>query len=95
MGLFDKFQGLSAARRELGTLGIDPFGVEIEKILSPTEGIIHGRRTVLAGTNNYLGLTFDPDCIKAAQAALAAEGTGTTGSRMNTRYLARRFCAAK
>ena len=82
MGLFDKFQGLSAARRELGTLGIDPFGVEIEKILSPTEGIIHGRRTVLAGTNNYLGLTFDPDCVKAAQAALAAEGTGTTGSRM-------------
>ncbi|MET0918293.1 MAG: aminotransferase class I/II-fold pyridoxal phosphate-dependent enzyme, partial [Burkholderiales bacterium] len=82
MGLFDKFQGLSAARRELGTLGIDPFGVEIEKILSPTEGIIHGRRTVLAGTNNYLGLTFDPDCVAAAQAALAAEGTGTTGSRM-------------
>ena len=31
MGLFDKFQGLSAARRELGTLGIDPFAVEIEK----------------------------------------------------------------
>ena len=82
MGLFDKFQGLSAARRELGTLGIDPFGVEIEKILSPTEGIIHGRRTVLAGTNNYLGLTFDPDCVAAAQAALDAEGTGTTGSRM-------------
>ena len=82
MGLFDKFQGLAAARRELGALGIDPFGVEIERIISPTEGVIHGRRTILAGTNNYLGLTFDPDCIAAAQAALAAEGTGTTGSRM-------------
>ena len=82
MGLFDKFQGLAAARRELAALGIDPFGVEIERIISPTEGVIHGRRTILAGTNNYLGLTFDPDCIAAAQAALATEGTGTTGSRM-------------
>ena len=82
MGLFDKFQGLAAARQELATLGIDPFGVEIERIVSPTEGIIHGRRTILAGTNNYLGLTFDPASIAAAHRALDAEGTGTTGSRM-------------
>ena len=82
MGLFDKFRGLAGARAELETIGIDPFGVEIERILSPTEGIIHGRRTVLAGTNNYLGLTFDPDCIAAAKRALDTEGTGTTGSRM-------------
>jgi len=82
MGLFDKFQGLAAARRELETIGIDPFGVEIERIISPTEGIIHGRRTILAGTNNYLGLTFDPDCVAAAKRALDTEGTGTTGSRM-------------
>jgi 8-amino-7-oxononanoate synthase len=37
---------------------------------------------ILAGTNNYLGLTFDPECIEAAQRALAEQGTGTTGSRM-------------
>lgn len=82
MGLFDKFHGMEAARRELAALGIDPFGVEIERIVSPTEGIIHGRRTILAGTNNYLGLTFNPECIAAAHRALDAEGTGTTGSRM-------------
>ena len=82
MGLFDKFQGLAGARRELEKIGIDPFGVEIEKILSPTEGVIHGRRTILAGTNNYLGLTFDPECVAAAKRALDTEGTGTTGSRM-------------
>jgi 8-amino-7-oxononanoate synthase len=82
MGLFDKFQGLAAARRELEALGIDPFGVEIERIISPTEGIIRGRHTILAGTNNYLGLTFHPECIAAAHRALDAEGTGTTGSRM-------------
>ncbi|MBI5920577.1 MAG: aminotransferase class I/II-fold pyridoxal phosphate-dependent enzyme [Betaproteobacteria bacterium] len=82
MGLFDKFNGLVAARSELGALRIDPFGVEIERIISPTEGIIHGRHTILAGTNNYLGLTFNPECLAAAHRALDAEGTGTTGSRM-------------
>jgi 8-amino-7-oxononanoate synthase len=82
MGLFDKFQGLVQARRDLEALGVDPFGVEIERIISPTEGIIRGQRTILAGTNNYLGLTFHPDCIAAAHRALDAEGTGTTGSRM-------------
>lgn len=82
MGLFDKFQGLAAARRDLEALGIDPFGVEIDRIVSPTEGIIRGRHTILAGTNNYLGLTFNPECIAAAHRALDAQGTGTTGSRM-------------
>ncbi|MCC6211393.1 MAG: aminotransferase class I/II-fold pyridoxal phosphate-dependent enzyme [Burkholderiales bacterium] len=91
MGLFDKFDGLKAARRDLETLGIDPFGVEIERILSPTEGVIHGRRTILAGTNNYLGLTFHPETLAAARRALDAEGTGTTGSRMaNGSYSAHR-----
>ena len=82
MALFDKFRKLAAARGDLAALGIDPFGVEIERIISPTEGVIHGRRTILAGTNNYLGLTFNPECIAAAHRALDAEGTGTTGSRM-------------
>ena len=36
-----------------------------------TEATISGRRTIMAGTNNYLGLTFDSDCIAAGQAALA------------------------
>ncbi len=30
---------------------------------------------------NYLGLTFDPDCIEAACHAVRTQGTGTTGSR--------------
>lgn len=82
MGIFSKFEALAASRGELDALGIDPFDVQIERIISPTEGIIHGRHTILAGTNNYLGLTFDPECIAAARTALEFEGTGTTGSRM-------------
>lgn len=82
MGIFSKFDALAETRRELDALGIDPFGVQIDQIISPTEGIIHGRHTILAGTNNYLGQTFDPEIIASARAALENEGTGTTGSRM-------------
>jgi 8-amino-7-oxononanoate synthase len=53
-----------------------------EEILSATEGVVQGRRVILAGTNNYLGLSYDPRCIKAAQDAAARWGTGTTGSRL-------------
>jgi len=77
-----RLQAVRAVRQELAVLGIDPFGVQIDRILSPTEGVIDGRPTILAGTNNYLGMTFDPDCITAARDALETSGTGTTGSRM-------------
>lgn len=77
-----RLQAVRAVREDLAVLGIDPFGVRIERILSPTEGLIDGRPTILAGTNNYLGMTFDADCIAAARDALETSGTGTTGSRM-------------
>lgn len=82
MTILDKFRQLSATRDALIGEGPSPFGALIEEIVSPTEGIVHGRRTILAGTNNYLGLTFDQRSIEMAQAALRDEGTGTTGSRM-------------
>lgn len=82
MSLFDKFQPIIDIQAELQQLGVMPFGAVTEKLLSSTEAIVNGHKVILAGTNNYLGLTFDPECIAAGQAALAAEGTGTTGSRM-------------
>jgi len=77
-----RLEAVRAVQQELATLGIDPFGVQIDRILSPVEGLIDGRHTILAGTNNYLGMTFNPDCIAAARNALETAGTGTTGSRM-------------
>ena len=82
MSLFDKFQPIAKIRAELEALGIMPFGAVTEKILSPTEAIVNGHKVILAGTNNYLGLTFDPECIAAAKTAVEEQGTGTTGSRM-------------
>ena len=48
----------------------------------PTTGTVNGQAVVLAGTNNYLGLTFHPDCVRASADAVARYGTGTTGSRL-------------
>ena len=59
-----------------------PLGAVIEDLYSATEGKINGRRTILVGTNNYLGLSFDDACINASQNATRNYGTGTTGSRM-------------
>lgn len=82
MALFDKFGKVARERAALIQHDSNPFGTRIDQIYSPTEGRIGARRVVLAGTNNYLGLTFDPDCIAAAVRALEQEGTGTTGSRL-------------
>jgi 8-amino-7-oxononanoate synthase len=56
--------------------------VVFDELRSATVGMVNGRETILAGTNNYLGLTFDPACLAAGVEALQSRGTGTTGSRM-------------
>jgi 8-amino-7-oxononanoate synthase len=81
--LFDKFLPLEKARTELvAGSGVDPFSTVVERVVSATEAMMNGRKVILAGTNNYLGLTFDPGCVAAACNAVRREGTGTTGSRM-------------
>lgn len=80
--LFDKFQTMADFQAELAARGVEPFGAVTEQILSATEGVVQGRKVILAGTNNYLGLSYDPRCIRAAQEAAARWGTGTTGSRL-------------
>ena len=82
MGLLDKFEAARRTRDTLSALPLNPTDVVIEEVLGATEAMIQGRRTIMAGTNNYLGLTFDAEAIAAGQAALASCGTGTTGSRM-------------
>ncbi len=82
MALLEKFASAAAIRDTLGASGQDPTNVVIDQIISPTEGLVGGRHTILAGTNNYLGLTFDPACVAAGKRAIEEQGTGTTGSRM-------------
>ncbi len=82
MTIFDKFQPLAKARQQIEQSAGDFLNVVMQEIISGTEAIINGRRTILAGSNNYLGLSFNPDCIDEACQAAREEGTGTTGSRM-------------
>lgn len=80
--LFDKYDPLIAERASLGFSDPDPLNIVLDEVFSETEAMVGGRRTILAGTNNYMGMTFHPAAIEAAQEAVAAYGTGTTGSRI-------------
>lgn len=81
--LFGKFDQTIRMREELLSSGVeDPFSLVMERVLSPTRAICNGRDTILLGTYNYMGMTFDPDVIAAGQQALTDFGAGTTGSRV-------------
>ena len=82
MTLVSKFEALAAVGAELAQQGTSPVGVPMRRVLSPTRAEVDGREVILAGTNNYLGMTMDRDSIEAGHQALESEGTGTTGSRM-------------
>src|SRR3712207_412499 len=43
---------------------------------------MEGAERIMLGSNNYLGLTGDPRVVQGARDALAAYGTGLTGSRL-------------
>ena len=81
--LFTKFDPIIAERQALLDGGVrDPFAIVMQEVKSPTEAVIDGRDTILVGTYNYMGMTFDPDVILAGQEALQDFGAGTTGSRV-------------
>jgi 7-keto-8-aminopelargonate synthetase-like enzyme len=81
--LFSKFDPMIELRAGLLATGMtDPFGMVMERVLSPTVAICNGRETILLGTYNYMGMTFDPDVVAAGKQALDDFGSGTTGSRV-------------
>lgn len=65
---------------EIKAAGLYPYF----KPLTETDGtvvVIEGHKVIMAGSNNYLGLTNDSRLIEAAQNAITRYGTGCTGSR--------------
>ncbi len=90
--LFSKFDPIIEMRRDLLASGVeDPFNLVMERVISPTVAFCNGRETILLGTYNYMGMTFDPDVIAAGKEALELFGSGTTGSRvLNGTYLGHR-----
>jgi len=92
--LFSKFDPLIEQRRALLAGGVeDPFNLVMERVISPTVAVCNGRETILLGTYNYMGMTFDPDVIAAGKQALDDFGSGTTGSRvLNGTYAGHKAC---
>ncbi len=79
MDIFEKcndYQLANEARKK----GIYPYFHCLESKQAP-EVIMEGRRRIMLGSNNYLGLTTNADMIAAGHEALDKYGTGCSGSR--------------
>ncbi len=77
--LFEKCRKPSLAS-ELKEKGIYPYFHALESRQAP-EVIMEGRRRIMLGSNNYLGLTTCPEVIEAGIKAFEQYGTGCSGSR--------------
>ncbi len=79
MDIFAKCSEFTAAREAIAG-GYYPFFIPLDDT-EGTEVVINGRRLIMIGSNNYLGLTTDPRVRQAAMDAVAKYGTSCTGSR--------------
>lgn len=77
--VFDKCRAFTRAD-EVRAMGLYPYFKPIEENDGPVV-TIEGRRIIMAGSNNYLGLTTHPKVKEAAIAAVKKYGTGCSGSR--------------
>ena len=81
MDIFQKCRASLGPREAGRASGHYPY---FRTISSPQEPVVvcEGRELVMLGSNNYLGLTNDPQVKEAAARALARYGTGCAGSRL-------------
>ncbi len=82
MDLFNKCYEFTRAD-EVKAMGVYPYFRPIEENEGPVVQI-EGRKIVMAGSNNYLGLTAHPKVKEAALEAVRKYGTGCSGSRYLT-----------
>jgi 8-amino-7-oxononanoate synthase len=77
--IFNKCFNFDKAK-SLMSQGLYPYFRTIESAQDP-EVIMNGRRMIMVGSNNYLGLTNHPKVKEAAIDAIRKYGTGCAGSR--------------
>jgi 8-amino-7-oxononanoate synthase len=82
LDLFDKCTNFTLAD-EVKQKGFYPYFRAIQANEGPVVQM-EGRQVIMAGSNNYLGLTAHPKVKEAAQKAIAKYGTGCSGSRYLT-----------
>lgn len=79
MDIFDKCYKFTRAA-EARAQGFYPYFIPLEDT-EGTEVVIKGKRLIMIGSNNYLGLTTHPKVREAAIAAIKRYGPSCTGSR--------------
>ena len=79
MDVFKKCYDWTEAE-EVRRAGLYPYFHKLES-RQDTEVIMEGRRRIMLGSNNYLGLTICPEVVEAGVKALEKYGTGCSGSR--------------
>jgi len=79
MDLFEKCYGYTEAKDAIRS-GVYPYFIPMTKT-EGAESVFQGRRLIMCGSNNYLGLTTDPRVQQAAIEAIQQFGTSCTGSR--------------
>lgn len=79
MDIFEKCYKPSLAD-QVRELGIYPYFHALES-KQDTEVIMEGKRRIMLGSNNYLGLTTNPEVIEAGVRAYRELGSGCSGSR--------------
>ncbi|MCL2200505.1 MAG: pyridoxal phosphate-dependent aminotransferase family protein, partial [Oscillospiraceae bacterium] len=79
MDLFEKCEKFTAAK-EVIDAGVYPYFHALSTY-QDTVVTIEGRRTIMLGSNNYMGLTCDKRVINAAVDAVQKFGSGCSGSR--------------
>ena len=79
MDIFSKCFTYSYAN-ELRAQGLYPYFHALETRQGP-EVVMEGKRRIMLGSNNYLGLTSCPEVMEAGRRALEQYGTGCSGSR--------------
>lgn len=72
--------GYPANPQRAKELGVYPFFIPLDHA-EGTEIVIDGKRLIMLGSNNYLGLTMHPEVRAAAEKAIRDYGTSCTGSR--------------
>ena len=79
VALLDKCRNFTKAR-EVKAAGLYPYFKPISES-EDTVVMIEGKKRIMLGSNNYLGLTHHPKVLEAAARALTRYGSGCTGSR--------------
>lgn len=79
MDIFEKCERYTVVK-DIREKGLYPYFHELQS-RQDVEVVMEGKRRIMLGSNNYLGLTTNPEVIEAGIKAYEQYGSGCSGSR--------------